>query len=144
MKMIWAGIKQKFASCRNYIDHATEIVVALISGLMAFTQLFDGDDDLLPADSFTFLTPEQAAHLLGGLFAVAFVLMLVGAMFRTEDFSRTFRRVGSFIAFLCFSYVTFIGFFSDSLTDPVGVLAFGMALLSGFLHIKENRVVNDV
>lgn len=142
--MIWATVKDKFASCKSYIDHATEIVVALISGFMAFTQLFDGDEDLLPADSFSFLTQAQAAHLIGILFAVASVLMLAGSIFRAEVFSRVLRRVGTFVAFLCFSYVTLIGFFSDALIDPVGVLAFGMALLSGFLHIKENRVVNDV
>ena len=140
---MWASLRVKFISCRSYVGHATELIVALISGSMAYTQLFENEDNLLPADSFQFLTQDQAARIIGLLFATAFVTMVIGMIFREYKYSRYLRRVGMFVAFLCFSYVAFIGFFSDQLIDPVGVLAFGLALISGFLHIQENRAVAD-
>lgn len=125
-------------ACKQYIENSTELILAGISVVLGITQFFDGT--LLPANDFIYLDSVTVAHILGGVFLVAGVLLYMGLSMDPSDYRTKVRRTGSFLAFLAFSYAAFLGFFSDDLTFPVGVLALGLALISGFLHIKEKYV----
>lgn len=137
MKWIRAQWDKIFDKVAHVAGVSTEGTLAIVSILVGFTQFVAGQG--LPHSAFIYMDPDVVTAALGVLYIVAGVALLIGLWYLDTSWSRVIRRVGSFLAFLAFLYTGLIGVFSDDISLPVAFMALGLAVIAGFLHIKEKQ-----
>lgn len=134
------AVRRIFHSCEDYLDHLTEVVIAAVSVAVGITQLFPGNG--LPESSFIHLSSQTVTTILSVLEVIAGSLLFIGIWSLGLPWSKVVRRLGSFTAFLCFSYTAILGISSDDISTPFAIMAGGIAIISGIIHIREKRRTN--
>lgn len=139
------SIRKRTKSLLSVIKPKIQFYVEFILGWILIIQgvIELQSESQLPSHALELLSPHWAEVIVASWQLVAGALLIAGVLCWEKNVSRPMRRVGSFMAFFAFTFLSFLGIFSEGVNDLFWIATIGLSLMSAIMYIRAGEVGNE-